>query len=138
MKSKTENPLFKREVVKIELEHPAATTPNRKTVLAVAVKELNTKPELVMLNKIQTVYGTAKSIITVHAYKNRKDLEANEPKYLIKRNSFKEEEKKEEKPAPAAPAEVPKEEEKKEESKPAEKPKEEAKPIEEPKKEEKK
>lgn len=116
---KENNPVFKRDVVKIEIEHFGSNTPNRQLILKEAGKLLKTDEELIMIQKISTVYGSAKCIVKVHVYKKRKDLEKNEPPYLIKRLAKKEEEKKEE--APKAP------EENKTEEKPAEKPKEEKK-----------
>ncbi|MBN1923804.1 MAG: 30S ribosomal protein S24e [Nanoarchaeota archaeon] len=109
---KSEDKVFKREKIRLEFEHPSMQTPDRKTVLQAAVKLLNTNMDNLIIRKVGTVYGEPKSIVTLHVYKNKKDLEANEPKYLIKRNTFAEEKKEEEKPA-----ETPKTEEKKEESK---------------------
>lgn len=107
---KKEDKLFKREIVRIEVEHTSSTTPNRKMLLQEASKLLNKEMQVLALKKINSIYGESKSIATIHVYKNRKDLESNEPKFIIKRNTFKEEEK----PAEQAPAESPKEEEKKE------------------------
>ncbi|PIU61314.1 hypothetical protein COX58_02800 [archaeon CG_4_10_14_0_2_um_filter_Archaea_38_6] len=110
---KNDNPLMKREEVRIEIEHFGEKTPDRKIILAESAKLLNKDEKLISVNKIRTFYGESKCMIRVHVYKNSKDLENNEPKYLIKRNTFEEkkeeakpEEKKEEKQAAAKPEEV--------------------------------
>lgn len=120
---KVENPVFKRDVVKLEFEHFKTNTPNRHQIIEESAKILKVNPEFLMLQKISTVYGSAKCIAKLHVYKNRKDLEANEPAYLLKRVEKKEEPKKEEAPTPTPEAPKPAEE-KKEEVKTEEKQKE--------------
>lgn len=126
---KKEDVIFKREEVRIEIEHFKTTTPNRQVILEECAKFLKTDKELIILQRISTVYGAAKCIVKLHTYKKRKELEDNEPAYLLKRVEKKE--------APK-PAEAPKETPKTEEKPKAEKKEEPAKPAEAPKEEVKK
>lgn len=89
---KIEKPVLKREVVKILIKHPGEKTPDRKTVISVASKLLNKSNDLIILKRISTIFGQNKCVAEVHSYKNRDDLEENEPEFLIKRNTIKEDE----------------------------------------------
>ncbi len=88
------NKIIGRDEIKIRIEHPKGRTPSRKEIIEKAEKMISTKRDLFVIRKIQTIYGEPASIVTIHRYKDRKDLEANEPKHIIKRNTI--EEKKEE------------------------------------------
>jgi len=115
--NKKEDKLTNKVVYELEMDYGKQKTPNRQAVLEIANKELRIDKNLMIIKKIKNVYGKALSKVTIHAYKDRKDLEKHEPKYLIKRNSP-EVEKKEEEAAPKVEA---KKEEKKPEAKKEEK-----------------
>ncbi|MFA5332885.1 MAG: hypothetical protein WC376_00110 [Candidatus Nanoarchaeia archaeon] len=100
--NKKEDKLTKKIVYELELDYKGQKTPDRKTVLELASKELRVEKNLMVIKKIINIYGKNFSKVIIHAYKNRQDLEKNEPKYLIKRVTFKEE--------PAKAEETPKEE----------------------------
>lgn len=82
---KEENVLFKRQEIVLELNYEGKPTPNRKSVLNEVGKVLKTDENLISIIRIAGIFGLAKSIITAHVYKNRKTLEENEPKHIIKR-----------------------------------------------------
>jgi ribosomal protein S24E len=103
--NKKEDKLTKKIIYEFEIDYKNQKTPDRKTVLEMASKELRIEKNLMIIKKISNVYGKNFSKITIHAYKTRQDLEKNEPKYLIKRVTFKEDEKPKEETV-----EIPKEE----------------------------
>jgi len=143
------NPLMHREEFLIGLDHSGKPTPNRKEIMSELVKELKTKEDLIIIDKIFNKVGKPSSEARVLVYKKPGDV----PKYKLEKMKRRLEKKKKEKPATPAekpeaaegekkPAEAKPEEqeagkEEKKEEKPAEeKPPEEAKEAE--KKEEKK
>jgi small subunit ribosomal protein S24e len=91
--NKKEDKITKKTIYELEIEYKGQKTPDRKTVIEMASKELRIEKKLMIIKKINNVYGKTFSKITIHAYKDRQDLEKNEPKHLIKRVNFKEEEK---------------------------------------------
>jgi ribosomal protein S24E len=94
--SKKEDKLTKKIVYELEMDYKGQKTPDRKAVLEMVNKELRIEKNLMVIKKIDNVYGKNFAKVIIHAYNNRQDLEKNEPKYLIKRITFKDEEKKEE------------------------------------------
>ena len=91
---KKENRIINREDINLEISHLGEKTPSRKEVLDLCVKELKCQKDLLVLINIKNIYGEARSIIITHLYKNKEIKDINEPKYILKRNSFKVEEKK--------------------------------------------
>jgi small subunit ribosomal protein S24e len=94
--SKKEDKLTKKTVYEFEMDYKGQKTPDRKAVLEMAAKELRIESNLMVIKKIDNVYGKNLAKVTIHAYNNRQDLEKNEPKHLIKRIALKDAEKKEE------------------------------------------
>ena len=86
--SKKEDKLTNKVVYELEMDYKGQKTPDRKAVLEMAAKELRIDKNLMVIKKIDNVYGKEYAKVIIHAYKDRKDLEANEPKYLIKRVTF--------------------------------------------------
>jgi small subunit ribosomal protein S24e len=102
---KKENKLLKRTELAFEVSHASEATPKRMDMRnAIAAKQA-CEPELVVISKFKTSYGTGKSKGVAHQYKKAEDLKLIEPKYIIKRYTEKPVAKKEEKPAEEAPAE---------------------------------
>lgn len=135
------NPLLKREELSVSIEHPGKATPSRREILPELAKVLKSKEELLIIDKIFSVYGRNVSEARILAYKNKNEI----PKEKLEKMKGRMMEKKKaapaEAPAPAEgkPEEAPKEGEAKEEkpeSPKDEKPAEEA-PAEEKPKEEK-
>ena len=126
---KVENPLLRRTEVKFKVDHEGGPTPKRLDVRAQLASQLGVSEELVVIDKLASMYGQQVASGMARAYSSRERLEELEPKYLLKRGlpaEAKEEAKPEEKPKAEKPKEKPKEEKPKE--KPAEKPAEEKKP----------
>jgi small subunit ribosomal protein S24e len=92
MISKKEDKINKRVVYTFEVEHIKDKTPDRKTILESAMKETRIDKKLMIIKNIKTIYGQNKALVIIHAYSKKEDLEKNEPKHLIKRVTFKEDE----------------------------------------------
>ncbi len=69
-----DNPLRKRKCCWLSVEHPGKETPSRYEVLPEVVKKLGAKEELVVIAKIFSERGDAKSAIKVLVYKDKKDI----------------------------------------------------------------
>lgn len=82
---KTENPLLKRTEVEFEVDHAGSPTPKRLDVRAQLATLLDTSQDLLVIEKLASAYGkqTARGIARV--YTTREQLEAIEPKHLLKR-----------------------------------------------------
>jgi small subunit ribosomal protein S24e len=133
---KVENPLLQRTEIKFKIDHSNGPTPKRLDVRTQLAGQLGVPEEVVIIDKLASMYGRQVASGIARVYGSRQGLEELEPKYLLKRGlpaEAKEKEKSEEKPkAEEKPKEKPKEKEK------SEKPKEKAeKPKEEKQKEEK-
>lgn len=131
--SEKDNPLRKRKEYWLSADHADKETPSRHDLLPEVAKKLGSKEELIVLDKIFSERGAAKSRVKVQVYNDKKEV----PKEKLERQERKVKEfleKKEaakEKPA-AAPAEgkaaeeAPAEEKKEEEAPSEEQPSEEA------------
>jgi len=82
---KTENPLFKRTEVEFRVEHPSAPTPRRFEVRAQLASLLGTSEELLVIEKFAGTHGRQMASGIARVYSTREQLEAMEPKYLLKR-----------------------------------------------------
>jgi small subunit ribosomal protein S24e len=119
---KDDNRLFNRIEVVARVEHKGGATPKRREMRDVIGKELKSKPELIVIKAVNSLYGVPHSIVEANIYSKHDKMMECEPKYILVRNSIikdeKAEEKKEEKPAEEKPKEeVVKEEPPKEEVK---------------------
>lgn len=125
-----QKPLLSRREVLAEVSFDAQT-PSRPEIRKALASKLKVNVELVIVTNIDTEFGYRKANVDAHVYKNKKDLEAVEPKYMLNRHAEKE------KPVEAKPEAEP-EEKPADEPEPAEvkeeKPAEEAKETAEPEK----
>jgi small subunit ribosomal protein S24e len=134
---KVENPLLQRTEIKFKVDHSSGPTPKRLEVRAQLAGQLGVPEEVVIIDKVASMYGRQAASGIARVYSSRQGLEELEPKYLLQRGlpkEAKEKEKPVEKPKaeekPKEPKEKPKEKEK------AEKPKEEKVKEEKPKEKE--
>jgi len=93
---KIEDKLTKKTVYELEMDYKGQKTPDRKSVLEMAAREINVDKNLMIIKKIDNVYGKESAKVIIHAYATKAEMEKNAPKHLIKRVTFKAEEKKEE------------------------------------------
>lgn len=101
---KTDSPLFARTEVRAEMSFHGAI-PSRKDIKKEMVSSLNSKEELVVIKRINSIRGMQKVIIEANVYNSEKDLKKIEPKYILQRGVPKKEEKKETKETTEAPTE---------------------------------
>jgi small subunit ribosomal protein S24e len=138
---KVENPLLQRMEIKFKVDHSHGPTPKRLDVRAQLAGQLGVPEEVVIIDKLASMYGRQVASGIARVYSSRQELEELEPKYLLQRGlpaEAKEKEKPEEKPkAEEKPKEKPKEKEKEEKPK-EEKPKEEKVKAEKPREEKQK
>jgi ribosomal protein S24E len=76
-----DNPLLGREEYWIKLDHTGKPTPTRIDILSFVAKELKSKEELVIIDKIFSSKGEASSKIKVFVYKKKESI----PKYQLEK-----------------------------------------------------
>lgn len=102
---KSDNPLFKRTEVEFKVEHTGAPTPKRLDVRAQLASLLGLSEELLVIDRFASTYGRQMASGIARVYGTREQLEAMEPKYLLKRGMPREA--KEDKPVEAKPEKKP-------------------------------
>ncbi|MFH1211890.1 MAG: hypothetical protein V1659_03085, partial [Candidatus Woesearchaeota archaeon] len=77
--------------------------PSREVIKKELARKLNTKDDLLIINKIANVFGGRKAVIYARAYKDRETLKKSELERLVAKHQPKTDDKKqsEEKPAEA-------------------------------------
>jgi len=138
--SKRNNPLLNRTEIYFTIKPEGKGTPSRDIIRSELAEKLNVKKEDVIVNTINTSFGTQEITGYAKIYSSPEKSKGLEPDYILIRNKLmdaKEKKKVEKKPA-EAPKEGAKEKPVKETTKPEEKPKEKAKPEQTPQNPEKK
>lgn len=64
------NPLLEYDRVTMEIEHYQEKTPTNQDILNKVASELKVKPELVKVKHIYSHFGSSKSKVIAHVYKN--------------------------------------------------------------------
>ena len=98
------NPLLKREEIYCIFEHPDKATPSRNEMIPALEKTLNTKREMIIIDKIFSVKGKGESKVHIFVYKKKEDVPKDKLEKMQKRM-----EKKGEGEEPAKEEEKPKE-----------------------------
>lgn len=83
-----ENKLYDREELEILIEHRNQATPKRLELKKQIAAMLGVDENLVIIEKIRTLYGKHQSIAYAKLYKNKETMMKIEPKYLLKRNNI--------------------------------------------------
>ncbi len=86
-----DNKLLKRKEVSYELDSEG-TTISRADIKAKAVKALKADEKLVVVNSINTHFGTTKTTALVFVYEDEETLNRLTPAHIQKRNEVKSEE----------------------------------------------
>lgn len=73
----------KRIIGNIEFSGPTPSRDQLREAIAVRAKA---DKELVIIKKIDTVYGAVKAKVTAHVYKNKEDIPKIEPAHIVKRH----------------------------------------------------
>ena len=85
---KDDNRLFDRLEVVARVEHKGGATPKRREMREAIGKELNSKPELIVIKAVDSLYGVPHSIVEANIYSKREKMMECEPKYILVRNSI--------------------------------------------------
>ena len=106
---KKNNPFFKRTEVHFTVIHENQKTPKQAIIRNELENSMNTKKENIIIEEIQSNYGIQQSKGYAKVYSSRKEAEAIEQKYILKRNKMegKKAEKKEEPAEETPPEEAP-------------------------------
>ncbi|MEM2907889.1 MAG: hypothetical protein QXP65_01615 [Candidatus Hadarchaeales archaeon] len=83
---KTENPLLRRTEIKFRVDHTSGPTPPRKDVRAQLAAQLGVSEDLVVIEKMASLFGRQQASGIARVYGSRELLEKLEPRYLLKRN----------------------------------------------------
>lgn len=122
LEKKEDKPLTERQEIVLKILNPS--TPSNAQVKEKIAELMKCSQDLVVIKKIDQMYGKQETVVTAHVYKNTDALDTFEPKTKGKKEEGKKEEKQEakvekpaEKPAEKPEAKPEKVEEKKEEAK---------------------
>ena len=113
----TENKLFSRKEINLEINHNNAQTPSRAELYKFMSVKFKAPAEQIVLKQMKTEFGANKSLAKVYIYDNAEVISKIENKYFAARRekAFEVKEKVEEKPAAEVPTEETPVEETKEE-----------------------
>ena len=103
----TENKLFSRKEINIEIDHNKSQTPSRAELYKFMSVKFKAPAEQIVLKKMKTGFGSNKSMLKIYIYDNIEVISKIENKHFAKRRekAFEVKEKVEEKPAAEIPAE---------------------------------
>lgn len=88
--SQEKNELTKRVEAQCSVTHSSGATPSRKDLQVKIAAKLDTKPELVVVKKIDSQFGSAQSSVVAYAYDTTDEMVAMEPKYVVEKNKYEE------------------------------------------------
>lgn len=95
-----DNPLLDREEYWVKLGHEGKPTPTRRDILSFVSKELKSKEDLIIIDKIFSSKGEASSKVKVFVYKKKDSIPKYQLEKMKRRMKAKGEKEAEEKPAP--------------------------------------
>ncbi len=79
------NKALNREELELEVTE-SKTTPSRKELVERIAETVNSKPERIVIQKIEQPFGTHTNKVFARSYENRETLEKTESKHLIGRD----------------------------------------------------
>jgi small subunit ribosomal protein S24e len=79
------NKLLRREELELEVTE-SKSTPSRKELLERIAETAGSKPELIVIQRIEQQFGTHTNRVSARAYENREALEKTELKHLVGRD----------------------------------------------------
>ncbi len=83
-----DNPLFGRHDIEFVLRHSGGATPKRAEVRQLVAAEVGTKTENVVIDKMSSATGMARTRGIARAYQNADAARAVERKHHLKRNNL--------------------------------------------------
>ena len=85
---KKENVILKRTEVRFTIDHKGESTPSKGAVVDELAKKLDAKRDAIVLNNIDTVYGSGLSKGYAKVYVTKEDAQVIELEYILKRNGI--------------------------------------------------
>ncbi len=85
--SEKNNPLLGRREVKFKVTHDAAT-PSRKAVVERIAATMNSKPGLVIVDKLDTEFGKLETYGYAKIYETEERAKQVEREHIVQRNTF--------------------------------------------------
>lgn len=85
---KKENPLLKRTEVYFTINHAGEATPSKGAVVEAIAAELKASKDAIVLDSVESVFGTGKSKGYVKVYESKDAALKYESEYLLKRNGI--------------------------------------------------
>lgn len=85
---KRENPLLKRTEVYFTVDHAGESTPSKGAVVEAIAAQLKAAKDAIVLDSIESVFGTGKSNGYVKVYESKDAALEYESEYLLKRNGI--------------------------------------------------
>ena len=82
------NPLLKRTEVYFTINHAGEATPSKGAVVEAIAAELKASKDAIVLDSIESVFGTGKSNGYVKVYESKDAALRYESEYLLKRNGI--------------------------------------------------
>ncbi|MEM2226761.1 MAG: 30S ribosomal protein S24e [Candidatus Bathyarchaeia archaeon] len=82
-----ENPLLRRKELEVEVYHPGAGTPNRKSLREKLSGILGVRADMVFIRRILTGTGLNKSLCKAEIYRDPEYARIVVPKHIIDRDS---------------------------------------------------
>jgi len=89
IREKKNNPFLNRTEVHFTITHVNQKTPNRDVVRSELADSLNAKKENVIIERLDSGFGSQKTKGYAKIYSSRKDAEELEYKHILKRNEIK-------------------------------------------------
>ncbi len=81
-----ENPLLKRRELVLKIVHEEGPTPTRKSVVELLAAIKNSKPGLVVIRKMNSLFGKRESIAYARIYETEERMKQVENPHIVKRN----------------------------------------------------
>ena len=85
---KKENPLLKRTEVYFTINHAGEATPSKGAVVEAIAAELKASKDAIVLDSVESVFGTGKSKGYVKVYESKDAALKYESEYLLRRNGI--------------------------------------------------
>ncbi|MDI9616472.1 30S ribosomal protein S24e [Methanothrix sp.] len=84
--SERENPLLKRREIVLKVIHGEGSTPTRRSVLERLAAIKDSKPGLVVIRKMNSLFGKRESIAHARIYESEERMRQVENPHIVKRN----------------------------------------------------
>lgn len=83
-----ENKLLDREEIYLTIDHKGEATPKREDLRKKIAAMIGKSEDLIVVEKILSMYGVQKSKAWVHVYDSKETMMKVEPRHILKRNGI--------------------------------------------------